>query len=76
MMASASPKRAPALEAVYFTVAGILLYLLADRLLALIERRAGRVLEYRTLVFFALLLSLALLTFAAIRRFLPPDPWT
>jgi len=75
-MASAFPKRAPGLEAVYFTVAGILLYLLADRLLAFIERCAGRVLEYRTLVFFALLLSLALLTFAAIRRFLPPSPWT
>jgi hypothetical protein len=61
-------------EAVYFTVAGILLYLLADRLLVLIEHRIGRVLEYRTLVFFGLLLGLALVSFAAIRRFLPAGP--
>lgn len=75
-MVGPSRSRTTALEAVYFTVAGILLYWLADRLLVLIERRAGRVLEYRTLVFFVLLLSLALLTFAAIRRFLPASPWT
>lgn len=62
------------MEAVYFTVAGILLYLLADRLLVFLERRAGRVFENRTLVFFVLLLSLALVTFAAIRSFLPGDP--
>lgn len=60
------------MEAVYFTVTGILLYLVADRLVVLIERRAGRVLEHRTLLFFVLLLSLALVTFAIIRRFLAP----
>jgi hypothetical protein len=59
------------LEAVYFTVTGIVLYLLADRLVALIERRAGRVFEHRTLLFFVLLLSLAMVTFALIRRLLP-----
>lgn len=50
---------------------GVVLYLAADRLVVLIERRAGRVLEHRTLLFFVLLLALALVTFAAIRRFLP-----
>jgi hypothetical protein len=35
-------------------------------------RRAGRILEHRTLLFFALLLTLALASFAAIRQFLPP----
>jgi len=59
-------------EAVYFTVTGIVLYLVADRLVDLVERRAGRVLEHRTLLFFVLLLSLALVTFAAIRWLLPP----
>lgn len=59
------------MEAVYFTVIGIVLYLVADRLVVLIERRAGRVLEHRTLLFFVLLLSLALVTFALIRQFLP-----
>lgn len=50
---------------------GIVLYLVADRLVVLVERRAGRVLEHRTLLFFVLLLTLALVTFAAIRHFLP-----
>jgi hypothetical protein len=59
------------MQAVYFTVIGIVLYLVADRLVVLIERRAGRVLEHRTLLFFVLLLSLALVTFALIRQFLP-----
>ncbi len=68
---SPGPKPAHRLAAVYFTVTGILLYLLADRLVVLVERRAGRVLEHRTLLFFVLLLSLALVTFAVIRQFLP-----
>lgn len=59
------------MDAVYFTVIGIVLYLVADRLVVLVERRAGRVLEHRTLLFFVLLLSLALVTFALIRQFLP-----
>jgi hypothetical protein len=62
---------APRMQAVYFTVIGIVLYLVADRLVVLLERRAGRVLEHRTLLFFVLLLSLALVTFALIRQFLP-----
>lgn len=60
----------PPLEALLYTVTGIVLYLAADRLVVLIERRAGRVLEHRTLLFFVLLLSLALVTFALVRRFL------
>lgn len=59
------------MEAVYFTVVGIVLYLVADRLVVMVERRAGRVLEHRTLLFFAVLLTLALVAFAAIRHFLP-----
>jgi hypothetical protein len=59
------------LEAILFTVTGIVLYLAADRLVVLIERRLGRILEHRTLLFFALLLTFALVTFAAIRQFLP-----
>ncbi len=59
------------MEAVYYTVTGIVLYLLADRILRLLEARAGRVFEYRSLVFFVLLLSMALVTFAGIRRFAP-----
>jgi len=55
-------------EAILYTITGILLYLAADWILKAFERRAGRVFEYRTLIFFGLLLTLALVTFALIRR--------
>jgi len=58
---------------VYFTLAAIVLYVLADRLLDLLEHRAGRRFENRSLVFFGLLLGLSLVTFAVIRRFLGLD---
>ncbi len=61
-----------AMEAVYYTITGVVLYLLADRILRVIEARAGRIFEHRTLIFFVLLLSMALVTFAVIRRLLPP----
>jgi len=59
------------MEAVYYTITGVVLYLLADRLLRLLEARAGRVFEHRSLVFFVLLLSMALASFAVIRRLAP-----
>ena len=60
-----------AIEAVYFTITGVVLYLLADRILRVIETRAGRIFEHRTLIFFVVLLSMALVTFAVIRRLVP-----
>ena len=56
------------MEVVYFSLVAVLLYVASDWLLKRIEAAAG-VLEYRSLVFFAILLTLALLTFAAIRQF-------
>ena len=56
-------------EIVYFTLAAILLYLLADWILRRIEAYLGRVLEQRTVVFFIILLTLALASFAAIRAY-------
>ena len=53
---------------VYFTLAAIVLYLATDRLLDLLERRAGRRFQYRSLIFFALLLGSSLVAFALIRR--------
>lgn len=57
------------MEILYFTLAAIVLYVVSDRILDAIERRAGRRFEHRTLIFFAILLGLALATFALIRRF-------
>jgi hypothetical protein len=59
------------MEAIYYTITGVVLYLVADRVLRLLETRAGRIFEHRTLIFFILLLTMALVTFAAIRRLLP-----
>jgi len=59
------------MEAVYYTITGVVLYLLADWVLRLLEARAGRIFEHRTLIFFVLLLGMALLAFAGIRRLLP-----
>lgn len=56
------------MSAIYFTIAGIALYFVSDRLLQLAETQAGRRFEYRTLIFFVILLTLALITFSFIER--------
>lgn len=63
-------KRAPAVSAIYFTLAGIVLYLAADWVLERIEVRRGERLEHRTLVFFGILLGLALATFPLLQSLL------
>jgi hypothetical protein len=57
----------------YFTLVAIVLYVGCDRLLDLLERRAGRRFENRSLIFFGLLLSGSLITFAVVRRFAGVD---
>ena len=56
------------MEALYFVVAAIVLYVVADRLLNLIERRRGRRFEERSLIFVFILLTLAFVSFAMINR--------
>ena len=51
---------------VWFTVVAVILYLVSDRILDRIEIAAGRRFEHRTLLFFAILLTLALFTFSLI----------
>lgn len=57
------------MEAVYYTVVAVVLYVGADRILNRIEVAAGKRLEYRTLVFFGILSTLALASFAVIRAY-------
>jgi len=57
------------MELVYFTLAAIFLYLGADWILNRVETAAGRRLEYRSMIFFAILLIMALASFAVIRQF-------
>ena len=56
------------MEVVYFTVTAILCYLIADWALNRVETMAGRRFEHRTLIFFAMLLGLALGSFALVRN--------
>lgn len=55
------------MEFVVFTLVAIGLYFLSDWLLRRIEAAAGRVLEHRSLIFFAILASATLLSFWLIR---------
>lgn len=57
------------MEIIYFTAVAIVLYLVSDWLLERIELYVGRRLEYRTLIFFVILLSLALASFSLIRAY-------
>jgi hypothetical protein len=58
-------KRSP-MSIVYFTLAAAFLYLFSDWLLERVEVTAGRRFEHRSLVFFSVLLTLALTSFALI----------
>ena len=57
------------MELLYFIVVAVAIYLLADRILRLIEQYLGRTLEQRSAVFFFIILALALASFSAIRHF-------
>ena len=54
---------------VYFTIVAIILYFAADWLLDRLEIAIGRRLEHRSLVFFAILLTLAVTSFSLIQQF-------
>ncbi|NIV18900.1 MAG: hypothetical protein GWN47_11010 [Woeseiaceae bacterium] len=56
------------MSAIYFTVVGIVLYFVSDWLLQRVEATAGRRFEHRSLIFFVILLSLALITFSFIQQ--------
>jgi len=60
------------MQIIYFTLTAIVLYLLSDRALDWLERRRGARFEHRTVIFFAILLVLALVTFEMIGRLTGP----
>ena len=55
------------MESAYYLLSGVILYFISDWLLQQMELAAGRRFEYRSLIFFAILLTLALTSFAFIR---------
>ncbi len=56
------------MQAVYFTLIAVGLYFVSDRLLDRIERARGERFKNRQLVFFGIILLLALITFQIIDR--------
>ena len=57
------------MEIIVFTVVAIALYVFSDWLLNAFEQRLGRRLEQRSLVFFVILLSLAVISFSLIQMY-------
>jgi len=55
------------MEIIYFTLTAILLYLAADWILRRMETAAGKRFEKRSLIFFALLMTMAVTSFTLIR---------
>ena len=58
------------MEIVYYTLAGIILYFVSDWILLRIESACGTRLEYRSVVFFVIILVLALVSFKAVELML------
>ena len=56
------------MEIIYFTLVAILLYLAADWILRRMETAAGKRFEKRSLIFFAILATMAVTSFTLIRN--------
>ena len=56
------------MSAIYFTIVAIVLYFVSDWLLQRVEVAAGKRFEHRSLIFFVILLTLALITFSIIQQ--------
>ena len=55
-------------DLILFSLNAIVVYLLADWILRLVERKRGAVIKQRQIVFFVIFLVLALLSFALLRK--------
>ncbi len=58
------------MESLYYTIVAILLYFVADWILQRIEVFRGAKFEQRSIIFFVILLTLAVTSFALIRQFI------
>lgn len=59
-------------ELILFTLNAVVVYLLADWLVRLIEKRHGSVLKQRQVVFFVIFLVLVMTSFSILRNLLGP----
>jgi len=60
-------------DLILFSLNGIIVYLLADWILRVIERKRGAVIKQRQIVFFVIFLALAMLSFSLLRNLLGTD---
>ena len=58
------------MEVVLFSIVGIAIYFAADRILMLVEKRLGRPLPNRSVIYFVIFMVLILLSFEIIQRFI------
>jgi len=56
------------MEILYFTVTAMFLYVAADWILKRMETAAGKRFEHRSLIFFAILMTMAVTSFTIIRN--------
>lgn len=61
------------LEIIVYTLAGIILYLASDQIVLVIEKKLGKRLQYRSLLFFAIISVLALIAFNTISQYFTPQ---
>lgn len=57
-------------QIIWFTLVGITLYLLTEKILQTVEQRRGEHLKNRNLVFFLIIAPLALITFSLLEKLL------
>ncbi len=62
------------MELIAFIIVSIVLYVVAGQAVAFYERQRGAPSEHRSVIFFCILLGLALITFPLIRTFLGQAP--
>ena len=60
----------PMTEILVFTLNAVVIYFLADWIVRMIEVKRGEVLKHRQIVFFGVILVLALVTFRLLRELL------
>lgn len=58
------------MEMILYTAVAVLLYIVSDRLLLWLEARNGGLLPNRSLIFFGILLVLAMISFTVLRAVL------
>jgi len=55
------------MELIYFTLVGIILYIVSDKIVLTIERKRGERLPNRSVVFFFIIIILAVISFSVIQ---------